>query len=90
MLRNTKKKGNYKESIKILELSLNKYGDNEAILIELARNYLGEQKFNNTIRILERIETNELNGFSIWFNLGVAYSNLGKLKQGLNAFTKGK
>ena len=44
-------------------------------------------KVQNTIRILEKIETNELNGFSIWFNLG-AYSNLGKLKQGLNAFTK--
>lgn len=79
--------GEYKEAIKILNLALEGNKNDEALRLELARNFTGDKQYTKSISTLEKIKKNKSNSFSIWFNLGVAYSNLGELDRGLQAFT---
>ena len=79
--------GRHRESIRIMEDSLQWNNDDPELLLELARNYSGNAQFGQAIKILEKLRDISPNSFSIWFNLGVAYSNSGQLGEGLKAFT---
>ena len=79
--------GEYAESMRILSLSLGWNNNNTELLLEMARSYSAQKKYTNVIDILEKIKDKNSSNFSVWFNLGVAYSNIGKLDEGLRAFT---
>ena len=79
--------GNYQESIKLLSQSLEWNPTDAELSIEIARNFTANSQYEDAIKALESIKNKNTNNFSMWFNLGVAYSNIGRIDEGLEAFT---
>ena len=80
--------GKYNEARNILKIALECNDIKDNLLLELARNFSASQQFEKAIGILEGLKGSNFNSFSIWFNLGVAYSNVNKIDNGLKAFTE--
>ena len=85
LLRST---GKSKQASDIAMFSLEWNKDDTDLKIELARNHICTKNFREAATILEGVKLSKSNEFSAWFNLGVAYSNLGELNHGLEAFNK--